>query len=72
MRAAVSSGLARHKVVSVEELLAAFETFSQTSRPALAAAIGLTGVPANSGKARSVKANHQLSSWMFDFGRSLA
>lgn len=72
MRAAVASGLARHRVVSVDELLAAFETFSQTSRPALAAAIGLTGVRANSGKARSVKANDQLSSWMFDFGKSLA
>lgn len=72
VRAAVASGLARHKQVSVDDLLRAYERFSQTSRPALARAIGLTGVRATSGKARSVTANDQLSKWMFDWGKAMA
>ena len=72
MRAAVASGLARHRLVTADDLLGAYERFSQTSRPALAAAVGLTGLRANSGKARSVTANDQLSALMFTWGKSMA
>ena len=72
VRAAVASGLARHRLVTADDLLGAYERFSQTSRPALAAAVGLTGLRANSGKARSVTANDQLSALMFTWGKSMA
>ena len=72
VRAAVASGLARHRLVTADDQLGAYERFSQTSRPALAAAVGLTGLRANSGKARSVTANDQLSALMFTWGKSMA
>jgi RNA-directed DNA polymerase len=70
VRAAIAPTLARHKIATVEELLNAYDVMSETSRPALAAALGTTGLDPTSARARALTDEDDLIRWQFEWGAS--
>lgn len=68
VRAAVAQSLARHKVLTSDELLEAYDHMSETSRPALAAALGTTGLNPGSKQARAITSEDDLIRWQFEWG----
>ena len=72
VRAAIAQTLARHKIAKAPELLDVYDQMSETSRPAIAAALGTTGLDPNSKQARALTGDDDLIRWQFEWGSGMA
>jgi hypothetical protein len=70
VRAALARPLAARGVVQTTELLAMYDQVSATSRPALAGALGASGLAGGSPEARAITDDDNLNRWMFDAGQA--
>jgi hypothetical protein len=64
----MAEALARHKIVSVAELLDLYDRMSETSRPALALALGVAGLNPGGKQARALTSEDDLVRWQFEWG----
>lgn len=65
---AVAEALARHKLLDSDELLQAYDAMSETSRPAIAAAIGVAGLSQHSMQGKALAAEDDLIRWLYEWG----
>lgn len=71
VRASVARPLAALNVVQTAELLEMYDHVSETSRPALAAALGASGLAPTDPQARAIIDDDDLSRWMFETGQAV-
>ena len=72
VRASIAQTLARHKLTTEAELLGAYDGMSETSRPALAAALGTAGLDPASKPAKALVTDDDLIRWQFKWGSTFA
>jgi RNA-directed DNA polymerase len=72
VRAAIAQTLAQHKVLTTDDLLDVYDRMAETSRPALAAALGTAKLDPTSKKAHALTAEDDLIRWQYEWGLSLA